>query len=268
MKKVNGGNGSNGGALAEAPVKRGPGRPRKAVTDALADAPAARAPKAGFGRKPQGTLTAIDVSKLMVKPRVMELTITGLTPLLVHNFGAKAIRQILDKQIGEAKTIRAKKDPFADFVESLYVINPKRVPKQKLEADGEWQYVPDTFGFPASAFKKAMVAACSFVDGIPKTWVRGLIHVHSQFGNLVPIKYKRLVMQQDTVRVGPFGRKVADIRFRGCFHDWSIRLRISYNENAIKAPQIGMLLNNAGFSVGIGEWRPEKDGSFGTFAIE
>lgn len=263
MKKVNGGNGSNGG-VAEAPVKRGPGRPRKEVTDALAATAAAPA-KRGPGRGKASSMTTIDVSKLMVEPKVMELTITGLTPLLVHNFGAKAIKQILDKQTGEAKTIKAKKDPFADFVESLYIINEKRVPKTRLAPGDSWKYIPDTFGFPASAFKKAMVAACSFVDGIPKTWVRGLIHVH---GDNLPIVYDKLVMQQDTVRVGPFGRKVADIRFRGCFHDWSIKLRISYNANAIKAPQIAMLLNNAGFSVGIGEWRPEKDGSYGTFAIK
>ena len=32
--------------------------------------------------------------------------------------------------------------------------------------------------------------------------------------------------------------------------------------------QIAMLISNAGFSVGVGEWRPEKGGDFGTFAIE
>lgn len=263
MKRT-GSNGSNGGTAAptEAPVKRGPGRPRKAVTDALA-ATAAPA-KRGFGSRGKANLSVVDVTKLVVKPSVMEVTITGITPLLVHNFGAKAIKQILDKQIGEAKPMRAKKDPFVDFTESLYIIDPKRVPKQHLSPGDSWKFVPDCFGFPASAFKKAMVAACSFIEGIPKTWVRGLIHVH---GDLLPIKYSRLVMRQDTVRVGPFGRKVADIRFRGEFHDWSIRLKLSYNANAIQPTQIAMLITNAGFSVGVGEWRPEKDGSLGTFGI-
>jgi hypothetical protein len=102
------------------------------------------------------------------------------------------------------------------------------------------------------------------VDGIPKTWVRGLVHIH---GDLLPIEYKNLVMKQDTVRVGPFGKRSADIRFRGEFHDWQIKLKISYNKNAISPEQIAMLINNAGFSVGVGEWRPEKDGSHGTFGI-
>lgn len=216
------------------------------------------------GRSPKAKMKEIDASSFMVKPAIMEVKVVGLTPLLVHNFGAKAIKQILDKQTGEAKTMREKKDPFKEFVESLYIINPKRVPKTKLSTGEHWGYCADTFGFPASGFKKAMVTACSFVDGIPKTRVRGLIHIH---GNVLPIKYEKLVMRQDTVRVGPFGRKVADIRFRGEFHEWSVVLRIQYNKNAITPAQIGMLINNAGFSVGVGEWRPEKDGSAGTFAI-
>lgn len=279
--------GRGNGSLAEAPAKRGPGRPRKypRPDEMEAEAP----PKRGPGRPPKsesaerglsapgaadkrqvgrrgagGKLLEIDAKQLVVQPSSMTLTIEGLTPLLVHNFGAKAIKSILDKQTGQARTMREKKDPFRDFVESLYVINQKRVPKKKIEPGDSWPYVADTFGFPASAFKKAMVQACGFVDGISKTWIRGLVHIH---GDLLPIKYKRLVMRQDTVRVGPFGKKTADIRFRGEFQEWSIPLRVSFNANAITPQQIVMLLNNAGFSVGVGEWRPEKDGSSGTFAV-
>lgn len=245
-------------------MKRGNGLgngDRERLLEALEEKPQ---PKAKAPRGGKGNMKEIDASSFMVKPAIMEVKVVGLTPLLVHNFGAKAIKQILDKQTGEAKPMREKKNPFNEFMESLYVINPKRIPKTKLEAGGEWGYCADTFGFPASGFKKAMVTACSFVEGIPKTRVRGLIHIH---GNILPIKYEKLVMRQDTVRVGPFGRKVADIRFRGEFHEWSVTLRIQYNKNAITPAQIGMLINNAGFSVGVGEWRPEKDGSAGTFAI-
>lgn len=226
------------------------------------ETPSLRPTKPMRGAK-KGSLKEIDASSLMVEPAIMEVEITGITPLLVHNFGAKAIKQILDKQTGAPKTARAKKDPFVEFRESLYVIDEKKVPKTRLETGQSWKYLPDTFGFPASGFKKAMVTACGFVEAIPKTRVRGLVHIH---GDLLPIKYSKLVMRMDTVRIGGFN-KVADIRFRGEFHDWSIKLRISYNKNAITPPQIAMLINNAGFSVGVGEWRPEKDGSHGTFSI-
>lgn len=35
-----------------------------------------------------------------------------------------------------------------------------------------------------------------------------------------------------------------------------------------KAEQIVNLFNVAGFACGVGEWRPSKDGSFGTFHVE
>lgn len=270
MRKTNGhgtdGNGNGNGH--DAAVKEIAKSGRKQLTEALATAEEGAVPGGKkFGRKiPGKSLQTIDATALMVKPAVMIVKVVGLSPLLVHNFGAKAIKQILDKQTGKAKPgPRALKDPFADFRESLYIIDEKKVPKKRLEPGQHWPFVKNTFGFPASGFKKAMVSACSFIEGVAKTWVRGLVHIH---GNLLPIEYKRLVMRQDTVRVGPFGKKSADVRFRGEFWDWSVELRISYNRAAISPEQIAMLINNSGFAVGVGEWRPEKDGSMGTFAIE
>lgn len=266
---MRGPNGKGNGVEEAIPVRRGPGRPRKVVNEALEALETEAAPMKPALKGPRGrasTPVVIDVSKLMVKPKTLKLTIIGTSPLIVHNFGAKAIKMILDKQIGAAKPARAKKVPFDDFKESLYILNDKKVSKlPKLESGDSWKFMPECFGFPASGFKKAMVAACGFVDGVPKSKIRGLVHIH---GNWLPIRYKKLVMRQDTVRVGPFGRKVADVRFRGEFQDWEIDLTVSYNENVLKADVIAMLLNNAGFSIGIGEWRPEKDGSFGTFAIK
>jgi hypothetical protein len=264
-------NGSNGTAVAEAPAAPAV-RGRKGLQGALQEAEEKMAPGSRkFGRRLPAeekgkTPMKIDVSKLLVQPSKMTVWVKGIESLIVHNFGAKAVKMILDKQTGKAKPgPRALKDPFSDFKESLYIINDKKVPKTRLEPGQSWKYVPDTFGFPASGFKKAMVSACSMVEGVKKTWIRGLVHIH---GNYLPIVYKELVMRQDTVRVGPFGKKSADIRFRGEFIDWKIQLEISYNRSAITPEQIAMLLSNAGFSVGIGEWRPEKDGSHGTFAIE
>jgi len=61
--------------------------------------------------------------------------------------------------------------------------------------------------------------------------------------------------------------KTADIRHRGEFKEWSADLEVQYNEDWISAEQIANLISLAGFSVGVGEWRPEKNGQYGTFEI-
>ena len=43
---------------------------------------------------------------------------------------------------------------------------------------------------------------------------------------------------------------------------------IDYDEEMMQIDTIINLLNRAGFGVGIGEWRPEKDGQFGRFRVK
>jgi hypothetical protein len=59
----------------------------------------------------------------------------------------------------------------------------------------------------------------------------------------------------------------ADIRYRGEFKDWSCTLRLSYNANVLSPEQIVNLFNVAGYAIGVGEWRPARDGSFGRFRV-
>jgi hypothetical protein len=71
-------------------------------------------------------------------------------------------------------------------------------------------------------------------------------------------------MREDMVRVG---MGTADIRYRGEFKQWSAILPITYNSRAISPEQILNLIMIAGFAIGIGEWRPERDGNYGRFEI-
>jgi hypothetical protein len=64
------------------------------------------------------------------------------------------------------------------------------------------------------------------------------------------------------------GMGTADIRFRGEFREWRTRLTVRYNARVLSDEQIVNLFNTAGFAVGIGEWRSEKDGSYGLFHVE
>jgi len=185
---------------------------------------------------------AIAVEVPQIDVRQMEITLIGDSPLIVHRWSEKAKKEMLDKQMKKAKTAKDAKDPEQDYQDSLY----------KLDGGG--------FGFPCVAFKAAAVGACRFAD-MKMTEARGAFHVVGEFAVIDGAPS----MREDMVRVG---MGTADIRYRGEFKQWKTTLTISYNAAAFSPAQIINLFNIAGFGVGVGEWRPEKDGSYGRFHVQ
>lgn len=199
-------------------------------------------------------MPVLSITVPKIELATIDMDIEGLSPLIVHAWSRKSKQAMLDKQMKKAKTGKAAKVPFQDFCESMYWLTP--MPDRPTEAD----VAKARFGFPAGSFKDAAVDACRFAD-IKMTEARGAFHVDTQMAEL---EGPPPIMREDMVRVG---RGTADVRFRGEFRDWRTRLRISYNTRAISPAQIANLLNIAGFGVGIGEWRPDKNGSFGRFRV-
>ena len=170
------------------------------------------------------------------------LRLVGLSPLIVHKWSEKAKKQMLDKQMKVASQGKAAKDPEQDYRESLYIRD-----------DG-------SYGFPAVAFKAAAVRAGTYCD-MKMVFLRGAFHVE---GDLVRIEGEP-EPREDMVRVG---MGTADIRYRPQFPKWATELDITYNSRALTVGQLVNLFEIAGFAVGVGEWRPEKDGQFGRFRVE
>jgi len=50
--------------------------------------------------------------------------------------------------------------------------------------------------------------------------------------------------------------------------DWTMSLQVEFNAAIFKDEDILMLFNRAGRFIGIGAWRPENRGLFGTFSVE
>lgn len=176
--------------------------------------------------------------------RLIDVRIVGDSSLIVHKWSEKAKKQMLDKQMGVASAGKTLKDPQRDYEESLYI-----------HPDGG-------YGFPAIAFKNAAVEACtSLGKSVTKVAARQAFHV---VGELVKIEGEPS-MREDMVRVG---MGTADIRYRGEFINWSTTVRVRYNARVLSAEQVVNLFNTAGFAVGVGEWRSEKDGSHGLFHVE
>ena len=171
----------------------------------------------------------------------IRLRLVGTSPLIVHKWSEKAKKQMLDKQMKRASQGKAAKDPDQDYRESLYIRD-----------DG-------TYGFPAVAFKAAAVRAGTYCE-MKMVFLRGAFHVE---GDLVHVEGEPQ-RREDMVRVG---MGTADIRYRAEFADWSALLRVEFNARAVSEEQVVNMIEVAGFSVGVGDWRPEKDGDHGRFRV-
>jgi len=183
--------------------------------------------------------------------RVLHLTIKGLTGLIQHNFGDKARRQIAEAQSDGAKKPRGARNPEAEYEASYY----------RLE-DG-------SFGFPCSGFKKCAIRAAKLVDGLTMTDCRQMFFIlpdgRDQTSQMDCVRvHGNAIERTDVVRLK---NGSADLRYRPEITDWSATLRISYDSALTSPEQIANLFYRAGYSVGVGDWRPERDGDFGRFTV-
>ena len=182
------------------------------------------------------------------------LRLIGDTPLIVHAWSHKAKQEMLDNQMKKAKQAKSAKNPWMDFCESMYWMDG--MPTNPTERD----ILSARFGFPSVAFKAAAVRAANDA-GMKMTEARRTFHMD---GELIQI-HGSPSMREDPVKL-QMGK--ADIRYRGEFFPWYVVLNIKYNTHVISMEQIINLFELAGFGVGIGEWRPEKNGNYGRFHVE
>ena len=183
---------------------------------------------------------------------ISQFKVKGLSPLISHKWSEKAKKEMLDKQMKKKLSTRQAKNPQAEFESSLYLLSNGKHPK-------------GPYGFPAVAFKAAAVRAAKQLDGMNMTDARGLFYIEPDDGDLVQIHSPQPPeMREDMVRLNG---KSADIRYRGSFVNWSVTLNVRYNADVVSQEQLLNLFELAGFSCGVGEWRMEKGGTFGTFTL-
>lgn len=187
----------------------------------------------------QSSANAIELAPLQIA--TVQIVLVGDTPLIVHAWSEKAKKMMLDRQMKKPLTPKAAKSPEEEYESAFY-----RFP------DGR-------YGFPAVGVKAAMVSACRYVEA-RMTVLRGAFHIDGELVEVIGTPRPR----EDMVRVG---LGVADIRYRPEFPEWRIPVTIKYNLGAVTLEQLLNLLNVAGFGVGIGEWRPERNGNYGRFHV-
>lgn len=201
----------------------------------------------------------IELKNVVVKS--MQITIIGDSPLLMRRFSEKAKQQLLDIQTKKAKTTKEIRDPWADMIDGLNWLTP--MPENKTE-EGFNEALANgaKFGFPAVGLKQSAISA-AYRAGLSKNKVelQGLFHIPDEFIVIEGVPE----MREDYVKIPKTG--AADLAFRGEFKQWKSTFTINYIDGIYSIEQIINFINLGGFTVGIGEWRPEKGGSFGRFHV-
>ena len=199
--------------------------------------------------------------------KTVKLELVGTNNLLMHRFSEKARKMILDKQTKKANKARAARKPREEFENSIYLIK-----KGKFKYAGKENSFPmevefsGKIGIPALWIKQSIISACRQVDDLPMTLVRGTVFVNGEKATgLIPVEYETLQIREDVVRIG---RGTSDLRYRAELLDWKVEASITFNADVLSLEQMVNLLKISGFSSGIGEWRPERSGDFGTYAVE
>jgi hypothetical protein len=157
---------------------------------------------------------------------------------------------MLDAMTGR-KTLKEPKDPVADYEGAFYLTTAEE------------------YGFPATAFKQATVGGARFYgSSVTMTSIKASLFVRGVIGSdgmpLVVLDGKPW-MREDVVRVGRGG---TDLRYRPQFDEWSTSLDLTYVKSMVTRASVLSLIDAGGMGIGVGEWRPEKGGDFGTYRVD
>jgi hypothetical protein len=191
--------------------------------------------------------------------KTAEFQLTGTAPYVQLAFSEKARNKIRESHAAGSTAKKGTKREAKNFA-ALFKS------AQHISEQG-WN------GIPASAFRHAMVEACTLVD-FHKTKARKAVFIESQGydrseGQPLIRIYGKPEHREHTVRNA---NGMPDIRVRAWFNPgWKASIRVTFDADLFTLTDITNLLMRAGMQVGIGEGRPSSKNSigmqWGTFSI-
>jgi len=183
-----------------------------------------------------------------LKLNIIKVKIVGTTPLLMDKFPDKVRKEILQKQSGLTKGKKQLRDIDSEFLNAIHFIED------------------DKIGFPAQAFKSAMIESTSFVGSrdFSKKLLKGIQIINSEGNDLIPISYEGKISKLTHYP------KDSNTKISPMFNKWGCELIIQYDSNNISPQDLISLLNYSGFYYGIGIWSPRAKcgGKYGMYEVE
>lgn len=196
---------------------------------------------------------SITIPKLLI--HTLKIPVVGITPLLMCKFDEKVKRQMEEKTEGKAKNAKQPKDPEAEWNAARHI-----------SADG-WD------GIHAGGIRAAIIDAARSVDGLTMTELKQAIFIKADgwskdgtpLVRIIGAPEKHSGMCRTTTGV-------AYPRHRPIYREWSAVITLTINGHILNEEQAVNLVSIAGFTCGVGEWRPtspkSKTGDCGRFMIQ
>ena len=181
--------------------------------------------------------------------KTVNVEIRGTTPLLIHRFGEEA------EQGGATRKIMVqKRDPREEATKAAYIAK-----------DGTYYFsafsIPNSMGSAGANHKmKGSRKTLRFV-------VPSAVRVTSDTITILNGAGPAKSFEVDSRPVTIPATKGRIMRHRPRFDQWGAKFDLLINDDQLSLDSAHQLLNEAGQSVGIGDFRPEKRGPFGTFLV-
>jgi hypothetical protein len=214
----------------------------------------------GARHAPEEIITLTAALSRMVKWQRFNVWLVGDSPLICHAWSEKAKREMLAKMVKAVRHVKAERNPQEEFASSLYDL-------------GNGKY-----GFPVTAVKKAILSQAHKDRGIPKTTVMSSLWLDFSMVQqrpalagalcdmpIVRIYSSKPVMREDMVRISGRGGSTANFAYRAQFWPWAIKLTGKIDPESVPPEVLAFLVEGSGRACGIGDWRVERSGVFGSY---
>lgn len=186
----------------------------------------------------------------------MEVRIVGKTPYMRNPPTERVLRTIAG---GEESGTSGKSEK----------LTPEEEVQEKLEAmlvEPAENGGQPTYGMPPVAFVEGMAAAgYRLGDWNSMVELKGALSVPSP--TEIPIEAPQ-GPERDSRLTNLSGRGGTKVTHRPKFFPWSATFPIEFDRGVLNEKQVIRLLNDMGRGVGVGAYRPENGGPFGTFEVE
>jgi hypothetical protein len=148
----------------------------------------------------------------------------------------------------------------------------QNIPSPEDEAEaGTYRLDDGTLGFPAAAFKKAVVAAAKGRKvgklGLPGIVLASVFETTEHVPLIHPDTGKPLTDYTIDIRgARPQGQGMVR-RARPRLDAWACDIELEYDDELVAEDLVRELLERAGRNIGVGNFRPEKSGRYGRFVV-